>query len=309
MDILKKKLDKMNRMQLRYICMRVFDQIDFTKLKTEKDMVNFLLKPLKIKYAIDRMDKLEPTKTLDNRIKEKCWNSKTKSLFDGFFYKIDILSKNIENVKENIDCYLKKFNKESKIFKDIFKHKITKADINKIKDGNYTYVLIEVKDIVYLIISPIISELEISSKHLCLPLLLKDLLPIQENGRYYNLYVYSAGNLLKNKDGITIDFYSGSFFTIVMDVYELDKKEDLRTENKQKDYFNNIKLSFFKKNVNINFSFEELNVLNAFSKQELINLIECGFIVHRSKGKIDKKGKHVYDTNNEEHVTLDLIKK
>ena len=94
-----------------------------------------------------------------------------------------------------------------------------------------------------------------------------------------------------------------------MDVYELDKKEDLRTEIKQKEYFNKIKSSFFKKNVNIDFSFEQLNVLNAFSNQELINLIECGFIVHRSKGKIDKKGKHVYDTNNEEHVTLDLIKK
>ena len=53
MKIFKKKLDKMNRSQLRYICMRVFEQIDFTKLKTEKDMVNFLLKPLENKYKIE----------------------------------------------------------------------------------------------------------------------------------------------------------------------------------------------------------------------------------------------------------------
>ena len=53
MNMLKKKLDKMNRSQLRYICMRVFEQIDFTKLKTEKDMVNFLLKPLENKYKIE----------------------------------------------------------------------------------------------------------------------------------------------------------------------------------------------------------------------------------------------------------------
>lgn len=61
MNMLKKKLDKMNRSQLRYICMRVFEQIDFTKLKTEKDMVNFLLKPLENKYKmISRNDKQKP---------------------------------------------------------------------------------------------------------------------------------------------------------------------------------------------------------------------------------------------------------
>ncbi|MBT7243692.1 MAG: hypothetical protein HN879_09775 [Flavobacteriaceae bacterium] len=61
MNMLKKKLDKMNRSQLRYICMRVFEQIDFTKLKTEKDMVNFLLKPLENKYKmISRYDKQTP---------------------------------------------------------------------------------------------------------------------------------------------------------------------------------------------------------------------------------------------------------
>ena len=61
MNMLKKKLDKMNRSQLRYICMRVFEQIDFTKLKTEKDMVNFLLKPLENKYKmILRNDEQKP---------------------------------------------------------------------------------------------------------------------------------------------------------------------------------------------------------------------------------------------------------
>lgn len=69
MNMLKKKLDKMNRSQLRYICMRVFEQIDFTKLKTEKDMVNFLLKPLENKYKMISRYKQKPLQQFTERIK------------------------------------------------------------------------------------------------------------------------------------------------------------------------------------------------------------------------------------------------
>ena len=198
---------------------------------------------------------------------------------------------------------MKKFNKKPKIFADISNHKITKTKLNSIEDGNYTYVLAKVAGIDYLIISPIISELEISSKHLCLPLLLGELPKIDK--KWYNLDVYSAGNLLKSKDSITIDFYSGSFFTIVMNVYD-NYQQNLRTKDEQQKYFDAIKSSFFKKNVNINFSFIELDVLKGISRQELIILIECGFTVHRSAG-ILKKGKLIYDTNNEEYVTLENL--
>jgi hypothetical protein len=281
---------------------------------TSKSKSPQMLKPL-----------LEPTETVDHSIKRKCWNSTTKSLisFDdgnGYFYKIgvkDLLKKTVKEFKDEskehyIGCYLKKFKKGPIIFKDIFNDKLSNTKLNSIKDGNYTYVLINVGGIDYFIVSPIISELEISSKHLCLPLLLEEKLPRQnvhkdgDEGRYYNLNVYSAGNLKKQKDEITIDFYSGSFFTIVMDVYQWEKKKDLRTQKKQQEHFDKIKLSFFKKNVNIKFSFEELKVLDNITRQELVNLIECGFTVHRSPG-IRKKDKLIYDKENEEVVTLENL--
>ena len=281
---------------------------------TSKSKSPQMLKPL-----------LEPTETVDHSIKRSGWNSTTKSLIsfddgDGYFYKIgvkDLLKKTVKEFKDEskehyIGCYLKKFKKGPIIFKDIFNNKLSNARLNSIEDGNYAYVLINVGGIDYFIVSPIISELEISSKHLCLPLLLEEKLPRQnvpkdgDEGRYYNLNVYSAGNLKKQKDNITIDFYSGSFFTIVMDVYELEKKEDLRTQEKQTEYFNKIKSSFFKKNVNINFSFEKLNVLDKITRQELVHLIECGFTVHRSPG-IRKKDKLIYDKENEQVVTLENL--
>ena len=281
---------------------------------TSKSKSPQMLKPL-----------LEPTETVDHSIKRKCWNSTTKSLIsfddrDGYFYKIgvkDLLKKTVKQFKDEskehyIGCYLKKFKKGPIIFKDIFDNKLSNTKLNSIKDGNYTYVLINVSGIDYFIVSPIISELEISSKHLCLPLLLEEKLPRQnepkdgDEGRFYNLNVYAAGNLKKQKDKITIDFYSGSFFTIVMDVYQWEKKKDLRTQKKQQEHFDKIKLSFFKKNVNIKFSFEELNVLDNITRQELVNLIECGFTVHRSPG-IRKKDKLIYDKENEEVVTLENL--
>jgi hypothetical protein len=275
---------------------------------TSKSKSPQMLKPL-----------LEPTETLDHSIKRSCWNSTTKSLIsfddgDGYFYKIgvkDLLKKTVKEFKDEskehyIGCYLKKFNKGPIMFEDIFNNKLSNANLNSIEDGNYTYVLINVGGIDYFIVSPIISELEISSKHLCLPLLLEEKIPTQYNDRFYNLNVYSAGNLKKEKDKITIDFYSGSFFTIVMDVYQLEKKEDLRTQEKQIEYFNKIKSSFFKKNVNIDFSYDELPVLDKITRQELVNLIECGFTVHRSPG-IRKKDKLIYDKENEEVVTLENL--
>lgn len=281
---------------------------------TSKSKSPQMLKPL-----------LEPIETVDHSIQRKCWNSTTKSLIsfddgDGYFYKIgvkDLLKKTVKEFRDEskehyIGCYLKKFKKGPIIFKDIFNNKLSNTKLNSIKDGNYTYVLINVGGIDYFIVSPIISELEISSKHLCLPLLLEEDLPRQygrkdgDEGRFYNLNVYSAGNLKKEKDKITIDFYSGSFFTIVMDVYQWEKKKDLRTQKKQQEHFDKIKLSFFKKNVNIEFSFEELNVLDNITRQELVNLIECGFTVHRSPG-IRKKDKLIYDKENEEVVTLENL--
>ena len=281
---------------------------------TSKSKSPHMLKPL-----------LEPTETVDHSIKRNGWNSTTKSLisFDdgnGYFYKIgvkDLLKKTVKEFKDEskehyIGCYLKKFKKGPIIFEDIFNNKLSKADLNSIEDGNYTYVLINVGGIDYFIVSPIISELEISSKHLCLPLLLEEKLPRQNvpkdggEGRYYNLNVYSAGNLKKQQDNITIDFYSGSFFTIVMEVYEWEKKTTLRTQEKQTEYFNKIKSSFFNDDVNINFSFKKLEVLDKITRQELVNLIECGFTVHRSPG-IRKKDTLIYDKENEEVVTLENL--
>ncbi len=281
---------------------------------TSKSKSPQMLKPL-----------LEPIETVDHSIQRKCWNSTTKKLIsfndgDGYFYKIgvkDLLKKTVKEFRDEskehyIGCYLKKFKKGPIIFKDIFNNKLSNTKLNSIKDGNYTYVLINVGGIDYFIVSPIISELEISSKHLCLPLLLEEKLPRQnvpkdgDEGLYYNLNVYSAGNLKKQKDNIKIDFYSGSFFTIVMDVYQWEKKEELRTQEKQNEHFNKIKSSFFKKNVNIGFSFEELNVLDNITRQELVNLIECGFTVHRSPG-IRKKDTLIYDKENEEVVTLENL--
>ena len=281
---------------------------------TSKSKSPQMLKPL-----------LEPTETLDHSIKRNCWNSTTKSLIsfddgDGYFYKIgvkDLMKKTVKEFRDQskehyIGCYLKKIKKGPIIFEDIFNNKLSNANLNSIEDGNYTYVLINVGGIDYFIVSPIISELEISSKHLCLPLLLEEKLPRQnvpkdgDEGRYYNLNVYSAGNLKKQQDNITIDFYSGSFFTIVMEVYEWEKKTTLRTQEKQTEYFNKIKSSFFKKNVNINFSFEKLNVLDKITRQELVHLIECGFTVHRSPG-IRKKDKLIYDKENEQVVTLENL--
>ena len=281
---------------------------------TSKSKSPQMLKPL-----------LEPIETVDHSIQRKCWNSTTKSLIsfndgDGYFYKIgvkDLLKKTVKEFRDEskehyTGCYLKKFKKGPIIFKDIFNNKLSNAKLNSIKDGNYTYVLVNVGGIDYFIVSPIISELEISSKHLCLPLLLEEKLPREyvpkdgDEGRFYNLNVYSAGNLKKEKDKIEIDFYSGSFFTIVMDVYQWEKKQDLRKIEKQKEHFDKIKLSFFKKNVNIKFSFEELKVLDNITRQELVNLIECGFTVHRSPG-IRKKDKLIYDKENEEVVTLENL--
>ena len=281
---------------------------------TSKSKSPQMLKPL-----------LEPTETLDHSIKRNCWNSTTKSLIsfddgDGYFYKIgvkDLMKKTVKEFRDQskehyIGCYLKKIKKGPIIFEDIFNNKLSNANLNSIEDGNYTYVLINVGGIDYFIVSPIISELEISSKHLCLPLLLEEKLPRLyvpkdgDEGRFYNLNVYSAGNLKKQKDNTTIDFYSGSFFTIVMEVYEWEKKTTLRTQEKQTEYFNKIKSSFFKKNVNINFSFEKLNVLDKITRQELVHLIECGFTVHRSPG-IRKKDKLIYDKENEEVVTLENL--
>ena len=48
--------------------MRVFEQIDFTKLKTEKDMVNFLLKPLENKYKMISRYKQKPLQQFTERI-------------------------------------------------------------------------------------------------------------------------------------------------------------------------------------------------------------------------------------------------
>ena len=281
---------------------------------TSKSKSPQMLKPL-----------LEPTETLDHSIKRNCWNSTTKSLIsfddgDGYFYKIgvkDLMKKTVKEFRDQskehyIGCYLKKIKKGPIIFEDIFNNKLSNANLNSIEDGNYTYVLINVGGIDYFIVSPIISELEISSKHLCLPLLLEEKLPRLyvpkdgDEGRFYNLNVYSAGNLKKQKDNTTIDFYSGSFFTIVMEVYEWEKKTTLRTQEKQTEYFNKIKSSFFKKNVNINFSFEKLNVLDKITRQELVHLIECGFTVHRSPG-IRKKDKLIYDKENEQVVTLENL--
>ena len=52
--------------------------------------------------------------------------------------------------------------------------------------------------------------------------------------------------------------------------------------------------------------FGELPVLDKITRQELVNLIECGFTVHRSPG-IRKKDKLIYDKENEEVVTLENL--
>ena len=110
MNMLKKKLDKMNRSQLRYICMRVFEQIDFTKLKTEKDMVNFLLKPLENKYKmILRDDKQKPlqqfTKMIINKDSDQIEYTFTE---DDKEYKINVFENHGTTVHAILDIDMTK---------------------------------------------------------------------------------------------------------------------------------------------------------------------------------------------------------
>ena len=106
MNMLKKKLDKMNRSQLRYICMRVFEQIDFTKLKTEKDMVNFLLKPLENKYKMISRYKQKPLQEFTEIIKKDDEETEYTFREDDKEYKINVYENNAgTRVHAILDAY------------------------------------------------------------------------------------------------------------------------------------------------------------------------------------------------------------
>ena len=106
MNMLKKKLDKMNRSQLRYICMRVFEQIDFTKLKTEKDMVNFLLKPLENKYKMSSIDKQKPLQEFTEIILNDDGETEYTFREDDKEYKINVYENNAgTRVHAILDAY------------------------------------------------------------------------------------------------------------------------------------------------------------------------------------------------------------
>ncbi|NDG54350.1 MAG: hypothetical protein EBY39_15235 [Flavobacteriia bacterium] len=228
-----------------------------------------------------------------------CWNSTSKTPIDGYYYKI---SMDEINRDEGIQCILNKYNKETIFFDNINKKKITNDMLNTLKNGLYTYAIVQFEDgNDYMALSPVLSTLEINAKHACLPILLKNkyedndnmLLKEQESKRYYDINVYAAGNILKQGNSIVMDFYSGTFFQTMIELRKYEDKENenkLESEEEQQAYFNLIQQDFFNLNegsespLQFSFSYTPLPV-PSLTIEHLEKLASCGFHVYRSKNK------------------------
>jgi len=244
-------------------------------------------------------ENITPTDLVDVGIMNNCWNSTSKTPIDDYYYRI---STDESNREEGIQCILNKYNKETIFFDNINKKKITNDMLNTLKDGLYTYAIVQFEDgNDYMALSPVLSTLEINAKHACLPILLKNkyedndnmLLKEQESKRYYDINVYAAGNILKQGNSIIMDFYSGTFFQTMIEMRKYEDKENenkLSSEEEQQTYFNLIQQDFFNLNVGsaspLQFSFSYIPLpVPSLTIEHLEKLASCGFHVYRSKNK------------------------
>ena len=232
-------------------------------------------------------NKVKPVSLVDVGVMNNCWNSKTKKPIDDYYYRISIDETNRE---EAIRCILNKYSKESIFIDQINNKKITNNEMEALKNGLYTYIIAKFEDgNDYMVLSPVLSTLEINAKHACLPMLLKNkysskkLLKNQENMRYYDIDIYAAGNILKENNTILMDFYSGTFFKEIIDIYKYEGM-DLKSEGKQREYFDMIKNQFFeiKQPLNMIFSYTSLTVPE-LTLEHLKHVASCGYNVYRSK--------------------------